>query len=224
MTNQSPVPRGHCGRCDRCGSTRAHCDGHCPDAPRSHCPGCGAPYADTIIAAELTRMARTLTAEDDLPDIGRAKPPGITPDAAASVLGYERARAMGATTNVRIDPVDFQADPTGAIRAARERGSVVLTDDDGKPRMRIGAPLRSDTVPDDVRALLTEAKAALDACVGPEGLHALAVRINNSVHGGGIEIADDLAERSDAIEDRARAAAKAIARLLGEDKEGSAHD
>jgi len=46
----APVPRGHCGRCDKCEALIS--GGHHPDCgerdpkfwPVSHCPGCGAPY------------------------------------------------------------------------------------------------------------------------------------------------------------------------------------
>lgn len=46
-TLPKPVPRGHCGRCDRCELPKSQCIGHFGDSykpPRTHCAGCGAPY------------------------------------------------------------------------------------------------------------------------------------------------------------------------------------
>lgn len=63
----APVPRGHCGRCDRCGwefAKMAH--GGCipagcsmrplPDE-RTHCPGCGAPYETSEAGATASANA-----------------------------------------------------------------------------------------------------------------------------------------------------------------------
>jgi hypothetical protein len=72
---KTPVPRGHCGRCDRCGWPLSTDRGGCRDddcslrplpPPRNSCAGCNAPYVDTAAPLVAPAPAEALVRKSEV--------------------------------------------------------------------------------------------------------------------------------------------------------------
>lgn len=180
-----PVPRGHCGRCDRCEWPFGHVGrrgdicrlGYCSERPlpdrSTHCPGCGAPYeAQPTIHTDDGAGWVPIT-HTDIDQIRMLLP---------NMTGNERwINGVWLATYDR----DVGAARDHA-RAAKDRAASIAT-------------------------AIVEAKSALEAS---HGLYELGRRAATA---HGIANVDAAIAGANAIEVRARAAAKALGEILDPD-------